>query len=463
MKKIFYTAAFAGLLLTAGCQNYLDVTPPSNLVEDSYFATTGEVETGVINIYSTLQDIPAAEIQLSELRSDNMAPNNFEGDWANIENFTETPSSEFVTTFWRNSYYAIGRANLVLKYLNNVTDADKKARFEGEARFARALMLFNLVRLYGDVPLPLSTVLNSDTDVLRRRPVADVYAQILLDLQAAEGLLPVTWEATGTGRATKGAARALLAKVQVTRGDYAAAKTTLETLLAAGTYQLLPSYATVFAPGNELNREIIFAIRYKTASNGEGQGFSYDFSKDGATRGLKGLTDLQALFVTADAERRNTSLTGTGATAYVNKFPDAANTGARRDAGTDWIVLRYGEVQLLYAEVLNQLNGPTAAALVSLNAIRKRAGVPEYTLATLGTKASFQAALETERRLELAFENYRWYDLLRWNKAIEAMTAHFKAVGRPNVTVPAFRLLYPVPQREIDVSKGVITQNPGYN
>lgn len=462
MKKIFYCAALAGLLLTAGCQDYLDVTPKSSLVEDSYFATTAEVETGVLNIYNTLQDVPASEIQLSELRADNLAPNNFEGDWAAIENFSETSSSEFVTTFWRTSYYVIGRANVVLKYLDNVTDADKKARFEGEARFARALMLFNLVRLYGDVPLPLSTVETDNTEALRRRPVADVYAQILTDLQTAEGLLPVTWEAAGTGRATKGAARALLAKVQVTRGDYAAAKTTLETLLAAGTYQLLPSYASVFASGNELNKEIIFAIRYKTASNGEGQGFSYDFSKDGATRGLKGLTDLQALFVPADAERRNTSLTGTGATAYVNKFPDAANTGARRDAGTDWIVLRYGEVQLLYAEVLNQLTGPTPATLAPLNAIRKRAGVPEYTVATLPTKAAFQDALEKERRLELAFENYRWYDLLRWNKAIEAMTAHFQAVGRANVTVPAYRLLYPIPQREIDVSKGLITQNPGY-
>ena len=138
-----------------------------------------------------------------------------------------------------------------------------------------------------------------------------------------------------------------------------------------------------------MNKEIIFAIRYKTASNGEGQGFSYDFSKDGATRGLKGLTDFQALFVTGRRRAPQHLLTGTGATAYVNKFPDAANTGARRDAGTDWIVLRYGEVQLLYAEMLNQLNGPTAAALAPLNAIRSRAGVPEYTLATLPTKAAF--------------------------------------------------------------------------
>ncbi|MFC6225914.1 RagB/SusD family nutrient uptake outer membrane protein [Hymenobacter artigasi] len=461
MKKSLFLLACAGLCL-AGCKDYLNITPASSLVEDSYFRNTSEVETGVINIYNALQRVVPYEINLTELRSDNIVPNNLEGDYATIENFADTPTNDFTTNMWSTSYYAIARANIVLKYLGNVTDADKKARFEGEARFARALMHFNLVRLYGDVPIAITTLAATETDALRRRPVAEVYTQIISDLQAAENLLPTTWETVNLGRATKGAARALLAKVYLTQQNYAAAKTEIDNLLAPPTtYQLLPSFATVFSPASEMNAEIIFAIRYKTAANGEGQGFSYDFSKDGATRGLKPPTDFQPLFVTADAVRRATSYTGTGATAYVNKFPDAANTGARRDAGTDWIVLRYGEVLLMQAEILNELSGP-AAGLPALNAIRTRAGVPVYTIATLPTKAAFFTALKTERRLELAFENYRWYDLLRWNEAVPTMNAHFIATGRPGLSMPTFRTLYPVPQREIDLSKGVITQNTGY-
>jgi hypothetical protein len=459
MKKTLLTAACT-LFLLSGCKDYLNITPKSTLVEDSYYTNTGEVETGVINIYSALQNVVPAEIVLSELRSDNMAPNLLEGDWGTIETFAETPSNDFVGTFWRTAYATIAQANIVLKYLGNVTDADKKARFEGEAKFARALMHFDLVRLYGDVPLVTTTLTSTATEELRRRPTAEVYATIITDLQTAVATLPTTWDAVNVGRATKGAAQTLLAKVYLTQGNYAAARPLLESVISSTTYQLLPSYANVFAASNEMNREIIFAIRYKTASNGEGQGFSYDLSKDGNLRG-KPQVDLQALYVAGDT-RLTASTTGTGSNMYVNKFADAANTGSRRDSGTDWIVLRYADVLLMYAEVLNEL-GDTPGALSRLNAVRTRSGAPAYATTPTPSKATVQANIELERRLELVFEDQRWYDLLRTGRAQAAMNAHFQAIGRTNLTVPTYRLLYPIPQREIDLSKGIITQNPGYN
>jgi hypothetical protein len=458
MRKTLLTAACAVLLLS-GCKNYLDITPQSTLVEDSYFTNTGEVETGVINIYSTLQNVVPNEIVLSELRSDNMAPNLLEGDWGTVEIFSETPTNDFVGTFWRTAYTTIARSNTVLKYLDNVTDADKKARFEGEAKFARALMHFDLVRLFGDVPLATTTLTSGASQELRRRPVADVYTQIINDLQIAVAQLPTTWDAVNVGRATKGAAQTLLAKVYLTQGNYAAARPLLESVITSGTFQLLPSYASVFAPGNEMNREIIFAIRYKTASNGEGQGFSYDLSKDGNLRG-KPLADLQALYVTGDT-RLMASTIGTGSNMYVNKFVDAANTGSRRDSGTDWLVLRYADVLLMYAEVLNEL-GDTPAALTRLNTVRSRSGAPAYTTTPAPSKATVENNIALERRLELVFEGHRWYDLLRTGKAMSSLNAHFQAVGRPNVTVPTYRLRYPIPQREIDLTNGIITQNTGY-
>jgi hypothetical protein len=459
MKKTLLTAACAMLLLS-GCKDYLNITPQSTLVEDSYFTNTGEVETGVINIYSTLQNVVPNEVVLSELRSDNMAPNLLEGDWGTVEIFSETPSNDFVGTFWRTAYTTIARCNTVLKYLGNVSDADKKARFEGEAKFARALMHFDLVRLFGDVPLAMTTLTPGASEELRRRPVAEVYGKIIEDLQTAVAQLPPTWDAVNVGRATKGAAQTLLAKVYITQGNYAAAKPLLESVINSGTYQLLPSYASVFAPGNEMNREIIFAIRYKTASNGEGQGFSYDLSKDGNLRG-KPQVDLLALYAPGDT-RLAASTTGTGANMFVNKFADAANTGSRRDSGTDWIVLRYADVLLMYAETLNELND-TPGALTRLNTVRGRAGAPTYATTPAPSKATVQTYIEQERRIELAFEDHRWYDLLRSGKAQATMNAHFQAIGRPNVIVPGYRLLYPIPQREIDLSGGVIAQNNGYN
>ncbi|PWJ58460.1 putative outer membrane starch-binding protein [Dyadobacter jejuensis] len=451
------------LLLVWGCntETFLDLKPESSLVEQNYFKTTGEVETGVLNIYSALQLVTPAEIQLTELRSDNISPANLEGEWAAIENFSETASNDFVNTFWVTSYATLARCNIVLKYLPNVTDATKKAAFEGEAKFVRALTLFNSVRLFGDIPMPLVPVLVNDTEVFKRVSKDVVYEQIIADLQLAEANLPVSWEAASLGRATKGAAQTLLAKVYLTKKDYASAKTSLEKVISSKSYSLLASYANVFSSGMEMNNEIIFAIRYRSSANGEGQGFSYDFSKDGATRGLQPKTDLLSMYSSSDAVRYTTSITGTGATAFVNKFPDASNSGSRRDSGTDWIVLRYADVLLMYSEVLNELGTSPTDALSNLNAIRKRAGLESYTLEQLPDQTARRLAIQNERRVELAFENYRWYDLLRWGIALDAMKKHFVAIGR-SVNVADFRLLYPIPQRELDITNGLIAQNPGY-
>ncbi|WP_198034361.1 RagB/SusD family nutrient uptake outer membrane protein [Dyadobacter tibetensis] len=461
MKKSHFIK-LACVFILSGCntENFLDLKPESALVEENYFKTTAEVETGVLNIYDALQKVVPAEIQLTELRSDNISPANLEGEWAAIENFNETPSNDFVNTFWVTSYATVARCNIVLKYLPNVTEANKKAEFEGEAKFVRALQFFNLVRLFGDVPMPLTSVEVDDEKSLARVASATVYQQIVADLLVAESNLPVKWDAAYLGRATKGAAQALLAKVYLTQKNYAGAKDLLETVIASKNYQLRPNYADVFSPGAEMNNEIIFAIRYRSAANGEGQGFSYDFSKDGATRGLKPMSDLLGLY-SNDSKRMATSVLGSGSDAFVNKFPDAANTGARRDAGTDWIVLRYADVLLMYAEVLTQLNEAAAVALAPLNQVRERSSLLPLAAADVSTKEGLMAAVENERRVELAFENYRWYDLLRWGTAVEAMKKHFNIIGR-NVTVEDFRLLYPIPQRDIDLSKGIIKQNPGY-
>jgi hypothetical protein len=168
---------------------------------------------------------------------------------------------------------------------------------------------------------------------------------------------------------------------------------------------------------------------------------------------------MQNSFVAGDL-RRAAAITGTGSNALVAKYVDAA---PNNDGGADMIVLRWADVVLMHAEVANEISGPTPEAFTSINRIRTRAGLPNLTLTTTATQDAFRLAIKRERKVELSFEDNRWFDLLRWNDVLPAMSAHFTAINRPNpFATQAFRVLYPIPQREIDLSFGRLEQNPGY-
>jgi hypothetical protein len=470
MKKILIIAPC--LLLFISCKKFLDRQPESGLVEENYFRNTAEVETGVFGIYDGLQAVMQGEYGLTEMRSDMYTPANREGEWGAIEDFSESSTNDFVRLTWQQSYATIGRANLVLKYLNNVTDDSKKKIFEGEAKMARAHMYFNLVRLWGDVPLITEIVPYNAADQFMRRPKSDVYALIISDLQTAIAHLPAAWSSAESGRMQAGAARTMLAKVYMTLGQYSDAKPLIDAVVTAPGYQLLPNYADVFSLANEMNKEIIYAIRYKAGANGEGQAFTFDFSSRGSVKGMKPTADHMSLYVTADSVRRKTSVTGSGSNVFVGKFQDP--TAADRDAGNDWIVTRLADVILMQGETNARLYGGAWGAAMSdadsaqiigpVNRIRTRAGTgmvrkkkTDYT-----SLNAYLTDLMRERKIELAFENHRWYDLLRWGNAQAAMTAHFTAIGRTGSVMKPHQHLYPIPQREIDVSNGIMTQNPGY-
>jgi hypothetical protein len=269
-----------------------------------------------------------------------------------------------------------------------------------------------------------------------------------------------------------GAARTMLAKVYMTLGQYADAKPLIDAVVAAPGYQLLPNYADIFSLTNEMNKEIIYAIRYKAGANGEGQAFSFDFSSRGSVKGMKPTADHMSLYVTADSVRRKTSVTGSGSNIFVGKFQDP--TAADRDAGNDWIVTRLADVILMQGETNARLYGGAWGAAMSdadsaqiigpINRIRTRAGtgMVRKKKTDYASLSAYLTDLMRERKIELAFENHRWYDLLRWGNAQAAMTTHFTAIGRTGSVMKPHQHLYPIPQREIDVSNGVMTQNPGY-
>ncbi|MFT3824899.1 MAG: RagB/SusD family nutrient uptake outer membrane protein [Chitinophagaceae bacterium] len=466
MNKRFYILFLTIAVATGSCSKLLDQKPVSSLVEESYYANTNEVETGVIACYDGLQQVYDIEYKLTEVRCDNNGNNIYpiEGDWGAIKRFTDAPSTFFTLDFWQKSYNTIARCNLVLKHLDNVTDADKKRYFEGEAKFIRALMYFNLVRLYGDVPLITSNINYTEKDKFKRIASTEVYKLIVSDLSTALDMCPASWSSTdGLARASKGAARALLGKVYLTQKDWPNAKIMLEPLATGTTYNLLDAYGDIFSLNKEMSQEIIFAVRYKANSNKEGNTFSYIYTATGDARYIRGSTDYLALFVTADSIRKKTTFSTTSN--LCGKFLDP--TAASYDAGNDFPILRFADVLLMYAEVLNELNGtPADATLAPLNRVRKRAGagLEQYTTTTLTTQQAIRNAIDKERRLEFGYENQRWYDLLRKEPAtaISIMNTFLTGAGYLNVNIPAYRLTYPIPQSEIDLSSGVMEQTAGY-
>ncbi|MEJ7626059.1 MAG: RagB/SusD family nutrient uptake outer membrane protein [Ferruginibacter sp.] len=463
------------MLFTAfSCKKtFLDITPDSVLTESTYFRNTAEVEGGVIACYDGLQATMQFEYKLTSLRDDDMTPYNLEGDWGALDGFYESSGNDFVRDFWARSYNVIARTNLVLKYIDNVTDATKKNTFQGEAKFIRGHMHFNLVRLYGDVPLITERIAYDANDNFKRISQADVYTQIISDLQDASTNLPATWAAASKGRLTKWAAKAMLAKVYLTRKNYAGAKTLIDEVIASGSYQLMPAYADVFSLSTELSNEVLYAVSYKAASNGEGQQFTYEYSRNGAVKGFKPQKEIINLIIATDL-RKATSIGGTSSAPVSNKFIDA--TAPVRDAGNDLIIIRYSDVLLMKSEINANLNttalgNPAAMTtqdsldiLAPWNQVRARAGLTAKKKNSYTGLTTFIEDLFTERRIEFCFENQRWYDLLRSKtpaEIVSIMNAHFLFNARTNTMQP-YQTLMPIPQRDINLSNGILTQNPGY-
>lgn len=453
MKKIqIITLLFMGILISSCGEDYLDPAPVSNIGSNAFYKTEAEVEAAVINIYDGLQNAVKREFALTEMRSDNSRTRSSEGEWAQFERLNVLPTNITVTNYWSLWYNVIFRSNIVLENLDAA--GNSAAKFEGEAKFTRALSYFNLVRLFGDVPLVDKVISTSDKDYFKRVNKADIYALIISDLKVAIATLDNTYK----GRASKVAAQALLAKVYLTLGTNAAeAKALCEDVIATPGLSLQTSYNDVFY--KERNSEIIFAIEYVNDILADSQDFSIEFTQDGRVRGLNYATDelINAFTTFGGTARTATSIILDAAPNYrCAKF--ISNSTNNQQSGNDWIVLRLADVLLMHVEATMLVNSVTITAdngaVASFQKVRNRAG-----FTTPITSVSKQELLD-ERRVELAFENHRWFDLIRFGEAENVLGAFATANGFSFSAVPD--LLLPIPQREIGVSFGLLTQNPGY-
>lgn len=519
MKKI--VLLIIGLAFLNACNNdFIDLDPPSNLNTSGFYKTDTDINQAVLAAYRGLRDhYNNTAIRLGEIRSDNTGYSWLAGNPANEKGIDEFASplledNSFLKDMWDNSYKTILRANIVIGRAEGAefTNENLRTQYIAEAKFIRALTYFWLNRVFGgyDVNNNLLGVVKVETEIsqieayeLGRASLEEVYQLIIDDLKYAEQYLPSSYPTSDVGRVTNGGATGLLGKVYMTMAGYPLNKgneyytlaiSQFEKLIRNSNYILEPSYKDLFDVTNKNTKESLFEVQYKKGAPGGATGspwnniFAPRFSEKevvlvGNKAGQNSPTGtMSAAYETGDPRKYVSMRDGyisssTGLWVperYVCKYYDVATSG--NDNGNNWIELRLADIYLLYSEALVRTNGSKSIALEYINRIRERArntpGDPnieppsnllaDFTLNDFPTNESLLLAIEKERRVELAFENHRWFDLVRTGRAKDVMVESQRLNGYPEFTWDDKMLTYPIPMTVMQSNPGKITQNKGY-
>jgi hypothetical protein len=492
------TIKISGLVLmaafSASC-NKLTEDPNSITVTGQFYKTSADAIAAVSAVYSTLNSDPASDFPmygrnlnlLTGNGSDDQvfSPSNTNPDVRALGTTTYVASNDRIRKNWQQHYYGISRANVAIDNIPGISfDTTLRARLVREAKFIRALLYFNLVRLHGAVPLILHDPSSVDVNSLitGRTSKDSVYLQIIADLTDATNL-PKSYSGADIGRVTSGAAHALLAKVYVTRKDWSNALAELQKVLTAGTfpgatgtygYDLFANYKDVFQKATKNGIEHIFSVQFETNLGAKGStqylssGEFNSFNPAVYPGDLPADSTLYQLFDAGDTRRAVTFFT----TQYNAATGQTINFGSPRfgkfidyslspltnqgQSGLNFPVIRYADILLLYAETLNEINGgPTADAYNAINRVRARANIANLPVGL--NQSDFREAIFLERRKEFIQEGNRWFDLSR-----RGGTYLYDALKKiPAKTGAAVKdTLYPIPQVEIDLAG--LTQNPGW-
>jgi tetratricopeptide (TPR) repeat protein len=482
MKKIASAILLTSMLGASCSQDFIELPPISTVNVDQLYKTDNDFRDAMTGVYRALQtqyqnfwifgDVPGDDSWQQVVKND---------PWYFADTFTINNNLILLNTTWTNYYVLITRANTILDRIQDI-DAQTLAnhnRHIGEAKFLRALAYFDLVRIFGDVPMVTTAISNDEAYTKRRESVASIYENIIIpDLLDAESQLPASYSGGDVGRASKGAASALLGKVYMTRKEFVKAEEKLQQVTTMG-YKLLDNYNDLFNYSkNEHHSEYIFDVEYEEGLGDQGSVFTHRFMPNSATMasffGIRGgdlaetnspTDELIELFEAGDKRKDVTVgpkagfFNGQGE--FIKLPPATSQTYTRKyitpvavtnDSKANWKVIRYADVLLMYAEALNE-NNKTAQAVQILNQVRARAGVATYTATT---QTDIREKIARERRLELSFEGHRWFDLVRTGKALEVLRSN---------GMQDYMTVFPVPLNQIQVvnDKNVFPQNPGYD
>ena len=485
-------ALLAGLFLQS-CADKLDLKPISDTVvgEDgkgtsgSSIVSASTAEAALASCYNIFKNNSAEYyvmdyFLIGDARSDNAYagadnPNVFEVDEFRLLSTNQMPSRD-----WKYLYNHITAANSIIANVPKVTDASfsdmRKKEIIAEAKFMRARAYFDLVRLFGDVPLiidELPPVTNANLEEVypllypKRNTVEEIYAQIISDLEAAGADAPNS--GTTKFRATKGAVFTLLAKVHASQPvvDWSRVNSYCDQVIAQG-YSLLPEYDQLWDGKHEHSSESIFELDFTDWASGGNWGAGMFYGTDWKKFNTPSGDLVKAFDDAGDEVRKNSTIFFASVIgkwsdphwgAQLNRYPfmyKMRDTGGAQNI----ILFRLADVLLLKAEALNELSASGyTQAKPWVDQVRKRV---KLNPTSASNQADMREAIATERRLELAFEGQRWYDLVRTNKAIEVMSQVKDVNGAAlNYPISETKLLFPVPQEQLDLNTN-LTQNPGY-
>jgi hypothetical protein len=492
---------FALITVSAGCKkDFLDRQSQGEYDQDNYPYPegSGPYDQFINGAYAVLRSYNVTVfpfVTVASIRSDDADKGSTPadgGDQIQMDNFSIIASNGVANAFWVGHYDMINKCNFVLERVakdpNVNTPENLKLGARAEARFLRAYAYFMLVRSYGAVPLVDTVITKTAAEANIPQSAAPlVYQFIESDLVFAAANLPATYESKFVGRATRGAALGLLAKVYLYQSKWASAMSTANMLMTSGQYDLSTSYSKIFNEEGENSRESIFEVQATaTASNPTIYGSQYS-----NVQGIRGTgqwdlgwgfnvpsTSLESAFEVGDPRKARSILYAGGTSLYGEAIPAGlpnprynnkvyTNPAKRSQIGNrfGWWnnvrLLRYADVVLMYAEAANELGGPdnTTKALAALNSVRVRAREGNSAIlpaVTTTVQADLKEAIRRERRVELAMEHERFFDIVRWGIAADVLQAQGKNF------VKGKHELLPIPQTQIDLSKGVLKQNTGY-
>ncbi len=508
------TKSFRLILLTVlavsmltGCKRFLDTERQGAYDADNYPypGGSGPYDQFIFAAYNDLRSFNVHSqsfIAATSIRSDDADKGSTPADGGanaiDMDNFPVAASNGFANTLWVGYYGMINKCNSTIKEVNTntlITATDQiKQQTIGEAKFIRAYSYFMLGRLFGRVPL-IDTIFSNpaaQNNVPQAAP-ATLMAFIENDLNYAAITLPLSWDVKFAGRATRGAANGLLAKVYLYQQKWQQAMNAAGAVINSGQYDLSTTYDKIFREEGENSKESVFEVQ-ATASAAIPSANGVQYAQIQGIRG-SGIWDqgwgwntpstyLEAAYEAGDPRKNRTIMyTSTSTTTYQTIYGENlpvglpnprynnkvyTNPSLRASIGNRfgyWMnlrVLRYADVVLMYAEAANEVGGATniTAARNALNSIRARARNGNNTIlpdVTTTDQAALRDAIRQERRVELAMEHERFFDIVRWGIAQATMNA----AGKPNFN-GSRDVLLPIPQTQIDLSAGVLTQNPGY-
>ena len=503
-----------------GCKKFLNTQRQGAYTADNYPypGGSGPYDQFLFAAYNDLRSYSVhvdGFVNATSIRSDDAnkgsTPADGGSDVAQMENFPVTPSNGRCNALWTGYYGLINKCNsaiINIDTLKNIVASDEiKVQSKAEMRFLRGYAYFMMVRLFANVPIIDTIYSNVVTQpIVPQSTAAEVYQFIEEELNYAAQNLPVSWEAKFVGRLTKGAANGMLAKVYLTQKKWAQAAAAAELVMNSGKYDLLVDYSKIFSEEGENTKESVFEVQ-ATASPSIPTANGIQYASLQGVRG-EGIWNngwgwnepsnvLEAAYEQGDPRKArtilysstmkidslngkpvdttytyNTSIYGEVMPFYPSKVPNLkynqkvlGNPQLRNSItrGCYWMnvrILRYADVVLMYAEAQNEL-GNTAEALPALNSVRAsaRRGAAAGILPDVTTtdQVALRNAIRQERRIELAMEHDRFFDIVRWGIAQQAM----HAAGKTNF-LDSRDVLLPIPQTQIDLSKGVLRQNPGY-